>query len=423
MKKILMILACCMLLCGCGNGHASEEQKNLNETEDGKENEVSVDLSGYEKITESVYIKNDLEAEIPTTYFSFQDAEAALQWRTFQFFMGEITRLEFSDFLVYVDCGDGEKKYSGKEMYAVESEEELYAMFPEEWREYFGTSISKVGDIDMSDVDSIIEEKIVKPLVEKYGEKDTEVNVISESKSEIDGEEASISLVDNDGKHNLRATAYAKSEEKACALLTCFVMQFEKLGNLDGFSVIVYCGDLYALYLKTDNGPYITGKNRDGSSSLVAPDWFVSELTMPEEQQEELYVQVAEAIKKFSSLEGLETKENNREIFQDENIKIEFTGISGKENEYKVNFIIENLSGRTLIVQPRETSINGFMVDPICSMEIAPGKKIKDGMQIWNEDAETTPMSEVQHIEMKFHVFDDNDSSFRYDTENIIVMD
>lgn len=106
-------------------------------------------------------------------------------------------------------------------------------------------------------------------------------------------------------------------------------------------------------------------------------------------------------------------------IYKDKNVIIAFDGISGEENEYYINFIIENISSRTIEVQVRETSINGFMVNPTCSMEISPGKKIKDGMTIDLDDAKTTPMSSVQNIETRFHIFDWNDDEFGYDTNSI----
>lgn len=116
-----------------------------------------------------------------------------------------------------------------------------------------------------------------------------------------------------------------------------------------------------------------------------------------------------------------ESIENSDEriVYQDENIIISYTGITGKESNYDVNFIIENLSDKTLIIQVRETSINGFMVDPMCSIEIAPGKKAMDKMTIWSDDAKNHPMSTVENIETKFHIFNNDD---RYDTESIKIV-
>lgn len=73
-------------------------------------------------------------------------------------------------------------------------------------------------------------------------------------------------------------------------------------------------------------------------------------------------------------------------------------------------------------MQLRETSINGFMVDPICSIEIAPKKTAKDYILIAYYEADKVPMSEVKNIETKFHIFNDNDCSDRYDTKNIVIM-
>ncbi len=112
----------------------------------------------------------------------------------------------------------------------------------------------------------------------------------------------------------------------------------------------------------------------------------------------------------------------NKLLYKDENVSITYTGISGEEKYYNVNFLIENTSGKTLVIQVRETSINGFMVSPICSMEVAPNKKTEDSMKILGKDAERTSMSKVENIETKFHIFNDNDWSDSYDTKNIIIM-
>lgn len=115
-------------------------------------------------------------------------------------------------------------------------------------------------------------------------------------------------------------------------------------------------------------------------------------------------------------------KEESREIYRDENVIISYTGITGDEDYYNVNFIIENLSDRTITVQVRETSINGIMVTPICSIEVAPGKKAIDDMGIIGKDATNVPKSQVTNIETKFHIFDWNDDDFEYNTESVTIL-
>lgn len=136
----------------------------------------------------------------------------------------------------------------------------------------------------------------------------------------------------------------------------------------------------------------------------------------------EIETQIAELRTELNELKRAAAGLDETTLYQDENLIITYDGIEGTEDDYDVMFIIENISDRTLTVQVREVSINGFMVDPTCSIEIAPGKKAKDGMNIWGDDAEITPMSETENVETKFHIFDANDWEYSYDTENVIIM-
>lgn len=119
-----------------------------------------------------------------------------------------------------------------------------------------------------------------------------------------------------------------------------------------------------------------------------------------------------------------EAAKQKKAIYQDENVIITYEGITEEKwmSGYNVELTIENLSTRTLTVQCRATSINGYMVHPMCSIEIAPGKKSRDKMRIWGDDAENIPMGTVDNIETKFHIFDFDDMlDFSYDTEHIVV--
>lgn len=112
----------------------------------------------------------------------------------------------------------------------------------------------------------------------------------------------------------------------------------------------------------------------------------------------------------------------NKLIYQDDNVKIQYCGIKSNYMGYQLDLIVENLSSRTLTVQARETSINGFMVDPICSIEVAPGKKAQDGITIYGDDASRTPMNAVRDVETKFYVFDWEDMDFSYETQNVVIQ-
>lgn len=111
----------------------------------------------------------------------------------------------------------------------------------------------------------------------------------------------------------------------------------------------------------------------------------------------------------------------NNIVYQDANVKISYSGIRENWLGYKFDLTVENLTSRTVVVQVRETSINGFMVNPICSIEVAPMKKAQDGFTIFGDDAKRTPIGSVKNVETKFHIFDWEDLGFGYDTQNIVI--
>lgn len=108
-------------------------------------------------------------------------------------------------------------------------------------------------------------------------------------------------------------------------------------------------------------------------------------------------------------------------IYQDENIIITYIGISGEEEEYDFDILVENLTNRTLEIQAREMSVNGLMVDPWCSIEVVPSKSAIGGIGVKLDDAERNPKSSVTSAETKFHVIDWDDDNFGYDTESITI--
>ncbi len=141
------------------------------------------------------------------------------------------------------------------------------------------------------------------------------------------------------------------------------------------------------------------------------------------------YGKVAELEEIITNSEGVsesntESQRKESVIYQDKTVVITYKGLTESKygNGYEINFEVENLTEKTLTIQLRETSINGIMVNPMCSIDIAPGKKAINNAEIWGDDAESIPMSEVKNIETKFHIFNDSDWSDRYDTDNIVVL-
>lgn len=112
----------------------------------------------------------------------------------------------------------------------------------------------------------------------------------------------------------------------------------------------------------------------------------------------------------------------NKALYQDKNVKIDIESISFSDypDEYRINLVIENTSERDICVQARDTSINGYMVDPAFSSDISAGKKIKDDLSVLKKDVIG---SEIKTMELKFYIFDDrSDDDFGYNTETVKIF-
>ena len=82
---------------------------------------------------------------------------------------------------------------------------------------------------------------------------------------------------------------------------------------------------------------------------------------------------------------------------------------------------IENNSDKNAIIQLRDTSINGFMVDPIFSCEILAGKKAFDAITFFESDLEDNNIESINDIEFYFHVFELEGWDEIFDSELIKV--
>lgn len=133
----------------------------------------------------------------------------------------------------------------------------------------------------------------------------------------------------------------------------------------------------------------------------------------------EIEAQIAELQAELKELKGEDAE--SEVLYQDDLLTITYDGMKESNLGYKVNFVIENTSDQKLTVQVRDTSINGIMIDPMCSIEVAPGKKAKDGFTVFGEDAEENPMNDVENIETKFHIIKGDGFSDYIDTDNIVI--
>ena len=67
---------------------------------------------------------------------------------------------------------------------------------------------------------------------------------------------------------------------------------------------------------------------------------------------------------------------------------------------------IENSGDKGITVQTRDVSINGFMVDPIFSADVLPGKHAISTITFMTSELEKNDIKEIQDVELSFHLFE-----------------
>lgn len=112
-------------------------------------------------------------------------------------------------------------------------------------------------------------------------------------------------------------------------------------------------------------------------------------------------------------------------VLMDKNgIKITYTGVKiGKKSydEDEICLKIENSSSINQTVQVRDFSINGVMVDPIFSCDVAKGKTAIDSIKIFKSDLSERSITSIDSFECKFHVFNWDEYDSRFDSNVVKV--
>ena len=92
-------------------------------------------------------------------------------------------------------------------------------------------------------------------------------------------------------------------------------------------------------------------------------------------------------------------------------------GLFGPE----VKLLIENNSERSVTVQTRNTSVNGYMVETMLSTDVAPSKKANDELSIMRSDLEAAGITSIADIEFSFHIFDSESWNTIIDSDPVVI--
>ncbi len=83
---------------------------------------------------------------------------------------------------------------------------------------------------------------------------------------------------------------------------------------------------------------------------------------------------------------------------------------------------IYNSTNRSITVQTRGESVNGFMVSGLFSCTVAPGKHAVDGITFLNSRLEENGIEKIESIELYFHIFNQDTWTAIADSDPITVQ-
>jgi len=100
--------------------------------------------------------------------------------------------------------------------------------------------------------------------------------------------------------------------------------------------------------------------------------------------------------------------DNGTIVLEQDGFKMVVMGMSEEDSYIGKEIVVymENSIGREITVQLRNVSLNGYMIDPIFSTDIADGKIAYSTIAFMTEDLEANGIDEIQSLECNILVYD-----------------
>lgn len=156
---------------------------------------------------------------------------------------------------------------------------------------------------------------------------------------------------------------------------------------------------------KTSEAVEETKDSTEAESEASSSENRISEI---DKLIQDLEKQIAELKAERKQLRESDVTEVGDVIYQDDSVIITYDGI--KEDEYgdgySINFITENLTDKKISVQYEDASLNDFMFYALYSADMAPNKKSKDGIDIYEYDDEYCSMEDLECLEFRVEILD-----------------
>lgn len=108
-------------------------------------------------------------------------------------------------------------------------------------------------------------------------------------------------------------------------------------------------------------------------------------------------------------------------VYEQNGIKITYTGIEEGSYRTELRFLIENDTDIEYCVQERSFSANGYMLSANMSAVVSPHKKANNCLSVTRTTLEKNNISSIESAEFYFHIFNYQDWSQYFDSATITI--
>ena len=112
---------------------------------------------------------------------------------------------------------------------------------------------------------------------------------------------------------------------------------------------------------------------------------------------------------------------DERVLYDADNIKITASSLGDSWAGPTLKLLIENNSDRSVTVQARNASVNGFMVETMMSADVAAGKKANDELTFLTSGLEECGIDTIAVMEFSLHIFDSEDWTDITETDSFTI--
>lgn len=109
--------------------------------------------------------------------------------------------------------------------------------------------------------------------------------------------------------------------------------------------------------------------------------------------------------------------------YEGNGVKVVIKGLNEKDSIFGPGVVvyISNESDNAITVQSRDVSVNGFMLDPIFSADVAAGKHAIDSITFMSNQLQENEIENIEDIELSFHIYDAKSWDTIEDTDTVKI--